>query len=263
MNTPSQPDPLKIGKTRSQPVETRKPMTAFDTACELPATVEQVFTPISGPDHLSRWWWPAGFTRAFTVCLLVSMTVGVTRAAETYAVFKSSDLGRSWCRSDAGLPKDSRINAFGRLPHAVFAGTDSGIFISKDAAESWQPVKGVAISSGRILCFATLGQKVFAGTDGQGMLMSSDKGEEWVRIGTFPSKKVRCLLAHGGRLYAGADQGGVFASGDGEKVWAPLQQGFPAHAQVFALAVVEGTFVLASTDIAGGDRSGVVPQAKP
>ncbi len=43
-------------------------MTTFNTAREIPATVEQVFAAISNPERLARWWGPAGFTNTFKLC---------------------------------------------------------------------------------------------------------------------------------------------------------------------------------------------------
>src|SRR4030095_5051702 len=177
----------------------------------------------------------------FTTTLLVAVTFGAMAvAADAFAVFKSHDGGRSWTRSDAGMPGQSRVNAFGSADEALFAGTDTGIFISRDNSLSWKSGTGAAMSSGRIVSFATVGQNVFAGTDGNGMLVSSDHGESWSLQGTFPSRKVRCLLALNGRLYAGTDAEGVFASDDAERSWSRLSTGLPALGQVFALAAVEG-----------------------
>ena len=109
------------------------------------------------------------------VTLLIAATfTNCAVAAEAFAIFESKDGGRSWKRSDAGMPGRSRINGFGSMDGVLFAGTNSGIFTSKDEALSWQPAEGGAMSSGRITSFATLGQKVFAGTDGNGLLVSSD-----------------------------------------------------------------------------------------
>ena len=165
----------------------------------------------------------------------------IAGGAESYGVFKSSDLGRTWSRSDAGLPLDSRVNAFGTSGQALFAGTDSGIFVSRDEARSWQPVNVKAMSSRRILCFADFGTKVFAGIDGAGIWMSINEGNTWVRCDTFPSKKVRSLIAHNEEVFAGTDAEGVFASSDGGETWRSLSREFPDHAQVFALAIAKDT----------------------
>jgi photosystem II stability/assembly factor-like uncharacterized protein len=164
----------------------------------------------------------------------------VAGAGPEFAVFKSTDRGRSWVRSDVGMPRESRINAFGSLDQVLFAGTDAGLFISRDEARSWEPTTRVAISGGRVISLATLGQRVFAATAGTGLLVSSDKGRSWDPNGATPSKKIRCLLAHEGNLYAGTDAEGAFSSGDGGRVWVPLREGLPLHAQVLALAVVQG-----------------------
>ena len=43
-------------------------MTAFSTSRDIPATIEQVFSAISDPERLARWWGPDGFSNTFSVC---------------------------------------------------------------------------------------------------------------------------------------------------------------------------------------------------
>lgn len=177
----------------------------------------------------------------FPVSLLLVLAFASTPvAAARYAVFKSTDRGRSWIRSDAGMPARSRVNAFGSGGEVLLVGTDSGIFISGDEARSWRPATGAAMSSGRIVSFATWGPEAYAGTDGGGILVSTDQGKSWARDAAFPSKKVRCLLVHEDRLYAGTDEDGVFVLDDNGRAWTPIRQGLPDQAQVFALSAVEG-----------------------
>jgi hypothetical protein len=168
------------------------------------------------------------------------MLASMADAAEEHAIFKSTDRGRSWVRSDQGMDAESRVNAFGTLDEVLFAGTDSGIFISGDEALTWQLAQGLGRSCGRVLGFASLGGKVFAGTDAKGILISPDKGRSWIPMTTFAGGKVRCLLAEAGNLYAGTDANGVFISRDGGEVWTPLREGIPAEGQVFALAMSGG-----------------------
>ncbi len=173
--------------------------------------------------------------------LLLALALADTAAAaEKYAVFRSTDRGRSWIRADSGIPARSRVNAFGTKGEVLFAGTDAGIFISGDGARSWRPATGAAMSSGRIISFATLGREVFASADGGGILVSADDGASWRRAADLPSKKIRCLLVHENRLHAGTDADGVFVLDGDRQVWTPLRPGLPALAQVFALSVVEG-----------------------
>lgn len=178
---------------------------------------------------------------SIAIVLAAVTFTSLTAAAEKFAVFRSNDHGQSWTRSDAGMPGQSRINAFGSAEGRLFAGTDSGIFISRDEALSWQPATGAAMSSGRIISFATLGRRVFAGTDGHGLLVSLDGGASWTSERMFPAQKVRCLLAHNGKVYAGTEADGVFASNDAGQSWTPLAPGLPSHAQVFALSAIKAT----------------------
>ncbi|MBL9171802.1 MAG: hypothetical protein JNN07_28995 [Verrucomicrobiales bacterium] len=176
-----------------------------------------------------------------SVTLVLAVTVAnIATAKDTFAVFKSQDQGQTWRRSDAGMPAQSRINAFGSANGTLFAGTDSGIFASKDEALSWKPAEGAAISSGRVISLATLGRSVFGGADGKGLLESSDGGASWALARSFPSPKVRCLLVHGGKIFAGTDDNGVFASEGGGQAWTHLSAGLPPHAQIFALSAARG-----------------------
>ena len=172
--------------------------------------------------------------------LLIAKSLIAAPAAERYGVFKTTDRGRSWARSDAGMPGNSRVNAFGALGDSLFAGTDSGVFISRDEGQSWLPPTGVTTTSSRIISFATLGQNVYAGTVDKGILMSSDGGITWRPNLSFKPKKVRCLIGREGKIYAGTDADGVIISTDGGQSWTSLQQGLPAHAQIFAMSMVKG-----------------------
>lgn len=161
-------------------------------------------------------------------------------AEERFAVFKSTDAGQSWIRSDAGMSGRSRVNAFGSADGLLLAGTDAGILISTDAALTWRPASGAALASERVIAFATLGRKVFAGTASSGLWVSSEGGKSWSAATTLPVRKVRCLLAVTDRLFAGTDDAGVFVTSDGGQTWARASAGLPSGAQIFALAAVDG-----------------------
>lgn len=169
----------------------------------------------------------------FTACLS-------SAAAEPARVFRSSDGGRSWSRSDQGLDGNSRINALGSAGDAVLAGTDSGIFISLDQGQSWRDTGSRARNAGRVVAFAAVERKIYAATDRTGVLESSDQGMTWAVNEAFPSKNVRSLLRHREELYAGTDAEGVLLSKDDGCSWEQIRQGLPDEAQVFALAVLKG-----------------------
>jgi photosystem II stability/assembly factor-like uncharacterized protein len=173
--------------------------------------------------------------------LALAMCIGMLAAPSKYAVFKTTDRGRTWSRADKGLPGNVRVNALGSVHDVVLAATDTGIFISRDQARSWQrSSSGVDGATGRMLSFATVGQTVFAGTDRSGVLISVDKGITWTRSARFPSPYVRSMLAHGARLYAGTDKDGVFVTDNQGASWTSMGQGLPAGGQIFAMTAAQG-----------------------
>lgn len=180
------------------------------------------------------------FVCFFGSSLLTILFASATSAKETHAVFKSTDGGRSWGRSDQGIPRNSRVNAFGSLDETVFAGGDSGIYISRNEGRSWEPAEGAAMTSGRVTSFAAAAGILFAGADGVGLLTSADGGDSWTANTTIPVRKVRCLLVVDESLFAGTDADGVYASHDGGVTWASLEHGFPSQAQVFAMSMAGG-----------------------
>ena len=161
-------------------------------------------------------------------------------AAEGYQVYKSTDKGKTWTRSDSGLPGHSRINAFTSIENIVLAGTDSGIFISSGDVADWRRVTNGVSGSSRIVCLASIGKHVFAGTDGKGILRSEDAAGSWARLSTFSSSKIRCMVVHQETLFVGTESDGVFESDDAGQSWKRLSIGFPNRAQVFAMTVVQG-----------------------
>jgi photosystem II stability/assembly factor-like uncharacterized protein len=172
---------------------------------------------------------------------LACITAAVRAAdhATSYAIYKSTDRGRSWVRSDSGLPGDSRINALTAMGSALFAGTDTGIFVSRDAGQTWQEIRGTAASLGRVLSFAFLDGTLFAGTQRSGVFASGDEGKTWKPVNEgLTDRNVRSLLSWWGALYAGTDTEGVFRSADGGRTWTPLSRGIPRGAQVLALAAL-------------------------
>ena len=135
---------------------------------------------------------------------------------------------------DAGLPRDSRINAFASVGDALLAATDSGIFASTDEGKTWRPTSW----TGRVLALVSAGRRSFAGTDGQGVVRSTDGGQTWSPIDGFPPTKVLSLLARGHKIYVGTDGDGVLVSADDGHDWTRMTPGFPVGAQVEGLATV-------------------------
>jgi len=170
--------------------------------------------------------------------ILIALLLGIVpsfAAQPVHAIFRSIDQGRTWSRADRGLPGDARINAFGAVGGRVFAGTDSGIFVSDNQGQNWRPVAG---ATQRILAFGTLGSDVYAGSAKDGLFVSADQGLSWTAVAGFAPKTVRSLLVYGTRIYAGTDANGVLVSVNHGRSWTSLGDSLPAHAQIFAMAML-------------------------
>lgn len=153
--------------------------------------------------------------------------------SEEFALFKSTNLGQSWTRSDTGLPARSRINALAHANDLFLAGTATGIYISTNLALPWRLV---ASEQSAVLSLAATHGKIFAGTDGAGLLASTDLGKTWATNTLFKPRKVRSLLTTAAGIYAGTDSNGVLVSLDAGVTWSDSAPGLPPLAQVFALA---------------------------
>lgn len=168
--------------------------------------------------------------------ILLVLLAGPHLFAQSYAVYRSSDLGASWTRASSGLPTAARINAFAASGPSILAATDRGIYLSRNEANSWQRVQPDA----RALSLAAQGANIFAGTDKDGLLRSTDGGQHWQPIAQGRVRYVRSLATQEGTIYAGTDNQGVFASVDNGANWQPTSSGLPPHAQIFSLVVHRG-----------------------
>lgn len=182
------------------------------------------------------------FTRIVLLSLL-TLSVGLAAAEPAvHLLYRSEDRGRSWTRSDSGLPGDSRINALSAIADTVVAGTDSGIFISADSGKTWRKSSITGPNSARVISLAAANNHLFAGIEGA-ILTSTDGGRSWLTNQTFPRRIVRSLLALDGALYVGTDGAGVYQTTDfssSSNRWIQLSAGLPPDAQVLALTSIDG-----------------------
>lgn len=171
---------------------------------------------------------------------LLAASLLTAQTQKTHGLYRSVDRGQNWQSVGAGLPASARINALAAMGGTTFAGTDAGVFTSTDEGGSWIGRTLPSEVSGRILSLAVIQNRIFAGTDRNGLIASGDEGRTWSRVASFPGRRVNTLVHDGTMLYAGTDGVGVYSSIDGGSTWSALENGLPADAQVFALAVAGG-----------------------
>jgi len=120
---------------------------------------------------------------------------GVILAGTTNGVFRSDDVGQTWCASSAGLALE-HVRWLAYHPDVSdreFAGTEpAGIFVSHDGAQTWRACEEVAQlrdrhhwmlpyspEAGCVRGFAFHGSRAYAAVEVGGVLRSIDSGETW------------------------------------------------------------------------------------
>ena len=205
-------------------------------------------------------------------------------------VFRSSDDGKSWKRVNKGLA-NTDINGLVFCNGSAFAATAmAGLFRSTNDGDSWRHVPvgtgdstiralGVHLSSlfietyqrgtwrsddggahwvqvrpeGQACVFFSAGELFFAG-EFQGMQVSSDNGEHWMRPRQDAGQgSVLAFVSMNGSIFAGTTPGIVVSSDDG-RTWLRRDTSLN-HVTVYSLAVQGRTLyagtssgVLTSTD---------------
>ena len=129
-------------------------------------------------------------------------------------LFKSTDGGKNWTQSDAGLVLWSSVYSIAVDPEdskRILAGTSAGAYLSLDAGANW---KKTSASVGRALVFDPWNRQVaYAGTEKDGVLRSTDRGSTWSVLGSgLPNAAVLSLSVDRTRgfLLAGT-RDGVYA----------------------------------------------------
>ncbi|HKF42752.1 MAG TPA: hypothetical protein VKG01_06620, partial [Thermoanaerobaculia bacterium] len=136
------------------------------------------------------------------------------------SMFKSTDGGKSWKQSDAGVVLWSSVYSIAVDPSdsqrvlAGASGYDSsspGIYLSEDGGQTW---RNTSNSASRALVFdPSYPQALYAGTDKDGVLRSVDSGRNWSSMNSgLSSPRVLSLTIDRARglLFAGT-RTGVFS----------------------------------------------------
>lgn len=188
----------------------------------------------------------------------VAVSGGSVLAGSTEGVWRSTDRGKSWSRSDEGLAirRVRWVEASPLRPSLVLAGTEpAGIFVSTNSGVSWSGDPGVfklrdangwflpySPRSGCVRGFAVAGSgpdagRIFAAVEVGGVLISDDNGGTWRlapgsdgrpemnrRLGGMIHPDVHSIAVHpsSSKIVTAATGGGLFRSEDGGKSWKNL-----------------------------------------
>jgi len=214
------------------------------------------------------------------------------------AVWKSTDIGRTWSHSRAGLAYEAgetpikTVWSLAAQKDALYVGVEpAGLFRSADKGETFTHVEGLQKTStrpewhpggaGLILHSLVIDKddprKIWVGISAAGVFHSADGGETWeprntgTRCDYMPEGQrypefgqcVHCLVRAPGstRLYQ-QNHCGTYRSDDGGRVWESIESGLPS-AFGFPAAVHPGDPNVFYTIPLNGDIKGrYMPDAK-
>jgi photosystem II stability/assembly factor-like uncharacterized protein len=214
------------------------------------------------------------------------------------AVWKSTDLGRSWTHSSAGLAyaagEEAMKSVWSLAPARgrLYAGVEpAGLFVSDDAGRSWQHVAGLRdhpsrpkwVPGGAGLILHSLvphpqdGRQLWVGISTAGVFHTADGGETWetrnrgTRADFAPEDKypefgqcVHCLVMAPGmpdRLYQ-QNHCGMYRSDDGGRRWESIEAGLPSSFGFPAAAHPRDPATLYLLPLNGDVAGRYVPDAK-
>src|SRR5262249_15324536 len=177
-------------------------------------------------------------------------------------LFKSTDSGKTWKESDAGLHLWSSVYSIAVDPNdssRVLAGTSdysnagNATFLSRDAGLTWRPIP---LSASRAIVFDPWNSSVvYAGTDSKGVFRSTNRGEGWSSISSgLPSLKILSLAIDRARgLLLAGTRDGVYSDpiADPRDAFLDVFDG-GGGATGFLLFEAFGRFRLGTVDSSGG-----------
>jgi photosystem II stability/assembly factor-like uncharacterized protein len=190
-------------------------------------------------------------------------------AATTVGAFYTKDAGREWEERMNGMKEVHIVTSIAinpSDPSVLYGGTTGGMYRSEDGAMTWKKINNGLIPESELMASMALGVNaieidrtnsavVYAGTT-KGLYRTSNKGEQWVRIGqSIGEPFVSSIVidpSDSSILYIGGPAG-VWKSTDNGQSWQAMNEGLTTL-NVRALAMEPRT---ASTLYAGTNGSGL------
>ncbi|MBK9249134.1 MAG: T9SS type A sorting domain-containing protein [Ignavibacteria bacterium] len=147
-------------------------------------------------------------------------TIGTTLFAYDNGLFKSTDKGATWSKTEIVLGSDSQVNDIIEFGGKLFA-IGKGVYASTNNGDTWKKVSTYSIGD----AITTMGSDIFVGGY-EGFCRSSDTGSTWTCSPfPIPHHYVLSLATMGNTLLAGLksqnpdEGGGIYSSIDNGKSW--------------------------------------------
>ena len=138
-----------------------------------------------------------------------------------YNIYYSDDFGDSWVKSSLIENGERGAYQFTVSKDIIYASSGTEFYYSSDSGENWIPRLN-SLNYGSINSIISIEDKIyvcttpieFCTTFQDGLYMSSDKGNSWIRKGP-EGIKINTMAVNDNKLYAGSDNGLYISSDDG------------------------------------------------
>ncbi len=147
----------------------------------------------------------------------------VMYAATSGGVFKSTNGGRSWSRSSAGLPVNAaggQLEVAPSNPSVLYLNSGPRLYRSDNAAASWRELPPRDPGLDDLAVDPRRAQTVYGATRG-GLLRSTDGGGTWSYVGLSGPDCIAVAPSAPNVMY-GEDYGQLMRSADGGATWARM-----------------------------------------
>ncbi len=155
-----------------------------------------------------------------TIPALLADGIYLFAGTDGSGIYLSTDFGAHWTSVDTDLFSATQ---FAVLGGNIFVGGNTGVFSTNDSGSHWY---SAGLDNYIVLSFADSGKNLYAGTYGNGILYTSDGGNQWHSIDTgLTDLFVQSLSSSGAYLFAGTADNGVFLSTDNGMNWEERNNG--------------------------------------
>ncbi|MCD9016030.1 WD40/YVTN/BNR-like repeat-containing protein [Parachryseolinea silvisoli] len=168
-------------------------------------------------------------------------------------VYFSTDNGRTWENTSAGLPDDIFLSDIAAAPGFLGLSTKQhGIFLFNFAKNEWSALPTIP-SADEINALYFHQGKILAGTKNNGLFISSDLGKTWVSFSRgLKNLTIRKLTDLEHKVYAGTN-GGLYVLQESTNQWIPEHE--ENGLQVNGMRALDG-------DLYAGTNRGVFKKSK-
>lgn len=143
-----------------------------------------------------------------------------TLAKVPSAIYRSTDVGRSWMPYANGIPADATVSSFLVNDVTVYASTDqNGLYSIKEGDNKWLRIDQDLPEQVDINAITSISNVFIIGTFKDGIFISRNEGRHWEQsTNRLNHTPIRSLLSYNNMVFAGTDDG-IYKSTDFGATW--------------------------------------------